>query len=148
MIEPLGSEVRRELERFGPQGAISELVAAWPSAVGPEIARNAWPARIARDGTVHVHTTDSVWAFELTHRAREIGERLGVAQLRFAAGPLPEADPAPTAAATSAPVAEPSPGEREQAAAIAAAVDDVELRERIERAVALSLARARSDRVV
>jgi len=147
-MEPLGSEVRRELERFGPQGAISDVVAAWPAAVGPEIARNAWPARIARDGTVHVHTTDSVWAFELTHRAREIGDRLGVAQLRFAAGPLPEAEPAVTARTAAAQVAEPSPVERERAAAIAASVDDSGLRERIELAVALSLARTRSDRAV
>ena len=43
---------------------MGETVAAWPSAVGEEIARNAWPARFARDGTLIVNTRDSVWAFE------------------------------------------------------------------------------------
>ncbi|MDE3025581.1 MAG: DUF721 domain-containing protein, partial [Acidobacteriota bacterium] len=63
--------MRRELGRFGPQGAIGETVAAWPAAVGPEIARNAWPARFQRDGTLVVHARDSVWAFEVTQRAGE-----------------------------------------------------------------------------
>ena len=60
------SEIRaRALARFGPQAGMAELVERWPEAVGPAIARNAWPARIATDGTVHVNTADSVWAFEL-----------------------------------------------------------------------------------
>ena len=29
------------------------------------IARNAWPARLSRDGTLHVHAKVSAWAFEL-----------------------------------------------------------------------------------
>jgi hypothetical protein len=147
MIEPLGDDVRRELQRFGPQGAMSDVVAAWPAAVGPQIARNAWPARIARDGTVHVHTTDSVWAFELTHQAQAIAGRLGVAGLRFAAGPLPEPAEDPSATMTAA-VPEPSPAERSQAAAIAGVVHDPDLRDRIARAVSLSLARARVGRRV
>jgi hypothetical protein len=146
-MEPLGSEVRRELRRFGPQGAMADVVAAWPAAVGPQIARNAWPARIARDGTVHVHTIDSVWAFELTHQAPAIARRLGVAQLRFAAGPVPEPDPEGLSAAAP-PAVQPSSEERARAASIAAEVDDDELRERIERAVSLSLAQARYDRSV
>ncbi|TML50999.1 MAG: DUF721 domain-containing protein [Actinobacteria bacterium] len=85
--------MRKELGRFGPQAGMPELVERWPAAVGPAIARNAWPARIAKDGTVHVNTADSVWAFELGQRAREIEARLGVPKLRFAPGPLPEAAP-------------------------------------------------------
>ncbi len=81
-----------ELARFGPQAGMAELVERWPAAVGDGIARNAWPARIARDGTVHVNTADSVWAFELGQRAAEIAERLGVPRVRFAPGPLPEPD--------------------------------------------------------
>ena len=146
-MEPLGSEVQRELRRFGPEGAIAEVVAAWPAAVGPQIARNAWPARIGRDGTVHVHTTDSVWAFELTHQAAAIAARLGVGRLRFAAGPLPEADPEESPAA-AAPVVHATPEDRAQAASITSGVTDDELRERIERAVALSLSRSRYDRRV
>ena len=55
---------------------MAELVERWPGAVGSQIARFAWPARIARDGTIHVATSDSVWAFELGQRAEEIGGRL------------------------------------------------------------------------
>ena len=71
---------------------MAELVEQWPGVVGEAIARNAWPARIARDGTVHINTADSVWAFELGQKAAEIAGKLGVEKLRFAAGPLPEAD--------------------------------------------------------
>src|SRR3954467_3614584 len=90
-LEPLGREIRKELAQFGPQAGMPELLEAWPTAVGEAIARNAWPARIAKDGTVHVNTADSVWAFELGQQAKEIAERLGVAKLRFQPGPLPEA---------------------------------------------------------
>jgi predicted nucleic acid-binding Zn ribbon protein len=71
--------VSRELSRFGPQAGLGEVLALWPEAVGDAIARNAWPARIARDGTVHINTADSIWAFELGHQATEIAARLGVA---------------------------------------------------------------------
>ena len=91
-MKHLGEEVKRELGRFGPEGGISELVEAWPAAVGETIARSAWPARVARDGTLHVNTADSIWAFELTSRAGEIAERLGVERVRFAPGRLPEAE--------------------------------------------------------
>ena len=47
-------QVRSELSRFGPQAGMAELVERWTGVVGESIARNAWPARIARDGTVHV----------------------------------------------------------------------------------------------
>ncbi|HET7043305.1 MAG TPA: DUF721 domain-containing protein [Gaiellaceae bacterium] len=142
-MEPLGSDIRRELSRFGPQGGMAELLESWPGAVGPEIARNAWPARIARDGTVHVHTADAIWAFELGHRAAEIARRLDVTALRFAAGPLPAAPEEPEHTRRRA-APEPSPEELERASAFAATVADEELRERIARAAALSLARARS----
>ena len=144
-MEPLGPDVRRELGRFGPQGGMAEILEAWPSAVGPDIARNAWPARISRDGTVHVHTADAIWAFELGHRAAEIAGRLGVEKLRFAAGPLPEQTDEPEHTRGKPPV-ETLPEDDAAAAEIAATVEDEELRARIERAVSLSLARARSDR--
>ena len=74
---------------------MAELVQRWPQVVGEAIARNAWPARIARDGTVHVNTADSVWSFELGQRAAEIAGKLGVSKVRFAPGPLPEPDVEP-----------------------------------------------------
>ncbi|HVW88498.1 MAG TPA: DciA family protein [Gaiellaceae bacterium] len=120
-----------------------ELLERWPEAVGPAIARNAWPARIARDGTVHVNTADSVWAFELGQRAAEIADRLDVAKLRFAPGPLPEPEleaPQPGIPST--------PEEDERAAAIASSIEDENLRESVQKAVRLGLARERRDRSV
>ena len=142
-MERIGDDVARELGRHGPQAGMAELVAAWPGAVGPDIARNAWPARISRDGTVHVATADSVWAFELGHRAAEIAGRLGVKQLRFAAGPLPSPADEPEHTRTRE-RAEPSPEHVRRAAEIAATVADDALRERIARAVSLSLAKGSS----
>ena len=109
--------------------------------VGASIARNAWPARIARDGTVHINTADSVWAFELGQKATEIAGKLGVEKLRFAAGPLPEADPE---AQLSSPVAA-TPEDEERARAIASTIEDEKLRESVQKAVSLSLARGRED---
>ena len=119
---------------------MADLVERWPQAVGPAIARNAWPARIARDGTLHVNTADSVWAFELGHQAKEIASRLGVSKLRFVPGPLPE----PDREAPPAPV-EPTPAETARAAEITAGIEDENLRESVQKAVQLSLARGRLD---
>jgi len=122
---------------------MAELVDRWPAAVGPAIARNAWPARIARDGTVHVSTADSVWAFELGQRAVEIRERLGVPRLRFAPGPLPEAEEE----RASEPL-EPTLDEARRARELAASIEDEKLRESVQKAVRLSLAMERRDRLV
>ena len=92
-MDRVDGAVRRELARFGPAEGMAPLVEAWPAAVGNVIARNAWPARLARDGTLHVNTTDSIWAFELKSRAEEIRKRLGQhapLRLAFAPGPVPE----------------------------------------------------------
>ncbi|MGN6798790.1 MAG: DciA family protein [Gaiellaceae bacterium] len=120
-----------------------ELLERWPDAVGEAIARNAWPARIAKDGTVHVNTADSIWAFELGQRAREIAERVSVPRLRFAPGPLPEADAEP-----APPALEPTPEEAELARALASTISDEMLRESVQKAVRLSLARERRDRPI
>jgi hypothetical protein len=122
---------------------MAELLELWPVAVGEAIARNAWPARIAKDGTVHVNTADSVWAFELGQKAREIAERLEVPHVRFAPGPLPPVDEEPPR-----PELEPTPEEDERARALATAIGDENLRESVQKAVRLSLARERRDRPV
>jgi hypothetical protein len=145
-MERIGDEVRRELARFGPSAGMADIVAAWPEAVGEAIAQNAWPARLARDGTLHVHAADAIWAFELGQRAHEIAERAGVERIRFAPGPLPgpvEPPPPPRPAAPK-----PLPEHLERAAEIAAEIDNEELRETVARAVAASLAREPSDRAV
>ena len=120
---------------------MAELLEQWPVAVGDAIARNAWPARIARDGTVHINTADSVWAFELGLKAAETAVKLGVEKVRFAAGPLPEPD---EEAAVSTPV-QTTPEDEERARAIASSISDENLRESVQKAVSLSLAMGRED---
>jgi hypothetical protein len=142
VIERVGSAVTRELGRFGPAVGMAPLVEAWPGAVGPEIARNAWPARLARDGTLHVHTTDSIWAFELKSRAEEIRARLGEhapPRLAFAPGPVPE--PLETGPETAPrPRVAPSPEHVAKADALTRMIRDEELREVVAKTIAFSLA--------
>jgi hypothetical protein len=147
-LEPIGTGLERVLGRLGPPGAISTVVAVWPEAVGPAIAANAWPARIARDGTLHVSTGSSAWAFELTQleetvRAR-LRERLGDAcpvRLRFATGHLPELGPEAVTTSEQA-FPRPSPAALAAAEAIAAPIADPGLRTAVARAAAASLAGA------
>jgi hypothetical protein len=152
-MERLDRELRSELGRLGaPDGGdLAAIVAAWPELVGPTIARNAWPLRIGRDGTLHVATASATWAFELGRLASELETRLrgrlrgaAPAALRFAPGPLPEP---PAANSRGRPAtAEITPADRAEAASFTAEVGDEELRELLSRAVAAALARARSDR--
>jgi hypothetical protein len=155
--DPIGAEVRRELDRFGPAGKMGEIVAAWPEAVGAGIAANAWPARVARDGTLHVHTASSTWAFELAQLAGSVlsrlRERLGEdapTALRFAVGPLPElGEEVQKLRDGSAP--KPTAQQVEEAERIAAPIRDPALRDTVSRAISASLAavdRPASDRPV
>jgi hypothetical protein len=91
-----------------------------------------------------VNTADSVWAFELAQQAREIAARLGVETVRFAPGPLAGGGDAPA----PVPVREPSPEQVREATALAAGIEDETLRESVERAASLSLARGASDRLL
>jgi hypothetical protein len=141
-------DVKRELGRFGPAAGMALVVEAWPGAVGPEIARNAWPARIARDGTLHVHTQDSIWAFELTSRAEEIRSRLGKVaprRMAFAPGPLPEPQLAPAGEVRRRPP-EPTPEHVAKADSLTRAIRDEELRKVVAKAAAASLSRDDNDR--
>ena len=151
-MERIGGELRGELARLGPGGGMVDVVEAWPAAVGDAVARNAWPARIARDGTLHVNASSSAWAFELTQLGPEIAARLREAlgkqaptALRFAVGPVPEPPPTASAAAVRAAV-RPTAEERELAAALTAGLGDDELRALVSRAAAASLSRAAAGR--
>jgi Dna[CI] antecedent, DciA len=150
-MDRVGDSVARELSRFGAAGGGMEpVVEAWPTVVGEEIARNAWPARLARDGTLHVHTKDSIWAFELTTRAEEIRSRLGdVAppRLAFAAGPLPERTPPPAEKVPGRSI-DPSPEQRAEAESLTRGIRDPELREIVAKTIAAGLSNAVYDRPV
>ena len=148
----IGGELSRQLGRFGPAAGMADLVAAWPAVVGPQIAMQAWPARMARDGTLHVAVSSSVWAFELTQLEPEIRARLTAAlgetapaSIRFAVGRIPESGSDPDQEAKrSAPKVTPeqfAEGER-----VASSITDRELREAVAKAVAASLADARNAR--
>jgi Dna[CI] antecedent, DciA len=151
-MERLGDSLDQELRRFGATGAMPAIVAAWPAAVGEEVAQNAWPARISREGVLHVNTSSSAWAFELTQLASVVLEQLAAGLdadapkgLRFAPGHLPE--PARAAVDEAPPrTAEPSQEQLAEARELASPIADDELRERVARAAALSLASARDDR--
>jgi len=155
-MDRIGREVERELARGGSKAALplSEITAAWPEAVGEAVARQAWPLRLGRDGTLHVATSSATWAFELDRLSPEIGERLsalvGAAaprKLRFRVGPVPEPGAAPERPDDALEEAPPAGPEVEaEAASAAAAIDDAELRELVARAARASLARTRSGR--
>jgi hypothetical protein len=147
-LDPLADAVRGELSRFGPQAEIGKLAEVWPQAVGEQIARNAWPARIARDGTLYVHTSSSTWAFELEQLASDIRARLGALappRLRFAPGPLPEPETGALDELVAA-VVSPSADEVDTARQLAAEIEDENLRKLVARAAAASLAKTRSGR--
>ena len=145
--ERIGGEVQRELSRFGPAEGMTEIVRAWPAAMGEQIARNAWPARMSRDGKLHVATASSAWAFELTQLEPKLLERLGEvlgdaapAGLRFAPGKLPELSAEDDAGASKA-SREPTAEEHELAAALASEIEDESLRKIVAKAAAASLTR-------
>jgi hypothetical protein len=146
--ERIGDGVRQELKRFGPTGAMAEIVRAWPEVVGEAIARHAWPARVARDGTLHVATSSSAWAFELGLLAADILGRLAAALdadaptgLRFAPGRLPEPSP-PTPERPPAQPPPPPADVRREAEKLAATIGDENLRKLVAKAAAASLAKA------
>jgi hypothetical protein len=155
-MEKIGKSVEHVLSRSGGGTALAlaEITAAWPEAVGKAVAREAWPLRVGRDGTLHVATSSSTWAFELDRLSPEIEERLrklaGPAapkKLRFRVGPVPE--PGGPAEGESG-----APGEAlvvtsqvdSEAASLASEIEDPELRELVARTARASLARARSGR--
>ena len=147
-MDRVGDAVARELNRFGPVAGMGRLIEIWPAAVGVEIARNAWPARVARDGTLHVHAKDSIWAFELTSRAEEIRQRLGELappKLTFTPGPLPEHSPEPSEEPAKFSL-KPSKEHVAKADSLTRGIRDADLRKLVAKAVAASLAKGDNDR--
>lgn len=143
-MDPVGDGIREELQRLGVEsGAAADATDAWAAAVGPEISRNAWPARTQADGTLVVHVRDVIWGFELSQRAPEIAARLpGRPRLRFVPGPLP--DEAPHEAPRTA--LEATPEQAREAEEMAAGIMDPDLRESVSKTIKTALARPPHDR--
>jgi hypothetical protein len=151
-VKKIAADVAGELGRFGPAAGMVRIVEAWPGAVGATIARNAWPARIARDGTLHVATSSSSWAFELAQLEADVLSRLRAAtgkdapvKLRFAVGKLPELGPEDIDGADRRPPA-PGPEQLRKGEELAAEISDEELRKVVAKAAAQSLSRSGDDR--
>ena len=151
-MKKISSDVASELGRFGPAAGMVRIVEAWPGAVGPTIARNAWPARIARDGTLHVATSSSSWAFELAQLEVDVVKRLreaagsdAPAKLRFAVGKLPELGVEEHERGDRA-APQPGPEELRRGEELAANIDHEELRKAVAKAAAQSLSRSGVDR--
>jgi hypothetical protein len=147
-LDRIGAELDRELRRLGPGGAVTKVVAVWPTAVGAAIAAHAWPARISRDRTLHVATSSSAWAFELTQLEADVRDRLRAhlgesapVRLRFAPGRIPESGgEVRERPAEGVPI--PSPQAAAAGQTMAAGIAEPSLREAVARAAAASLERA------
>ena len=148
MMDRIGDEVQRTLGRAGGgESALPQVLAVWPQAVGETVARNAWPLRQARGGTLHVATSSATWAFELDRLSPELASRLrellgaeAPTRFRFRPGPIPEPK-RPSEGVESAPKeSRDVPPEVASAAESAAAeIEDPELRELVARAARASL---------
>ena len=145
-MEPVGEGVREELRRLGADSSARvDHNDAWLAAVGPEIARNAWPARTQAYGTLVVHVRDAIWGFELSQQAPEIAARLpGRPRLRFVPGALP--DEAPPELPPVLPG--PTPEQVREAEEMTASIDDRDLRESVAKVIKTALVRARADRPI
>jgi len=154
-MERIGDEVGRTLGRAsGGDSALPRVLEVWTEAVGDTVARNAWPLREGRDGTLHVATSSATWAFELDRLAPEIAARLGdllgaeaPSRFRFRPGPIPEPRRAPERAENAPKAPAQVPPEVAAAATSAASeIEDPELRELVARAARASLASGGSGR--
>lgn len=144
-LQRIGDDVRR----LGRVPAVDPMVTSarscWHAAVGDQVAANSLPARRSGDALV-VHCASSAWASELTLLERHVLRRLSAlmdpapARLRFEVGDVEAPDLEP--ATPPRPAGEqPGPRERAQAAELAGAISDPELRRAVERAIAAGLAR-------
>jgi hypothetical protein len=155
-MERIGHEVERTLRGTRSESALmlAEITSVWPRAVGADVARQAWPLRLGRDGTLHVATSSATWAFELDRLSSEVRQRLvsalgenAPARLRFRVGPIPEPGaPNEPPETHPKPLASPPPEVVSEAATAAAEIADPALRELVARAARASLSRARSGR--
>jgi predicted nucleic acid-binding Zn ribbon protein len=144
-LHRIGDDVRRIGRVPAVDPTVTSARACWREAVGDQVAANSLPTRRSGDALV-VHCASAAWASELTLLERHVLRRLSAladpapARLRFEVGDVEAPDLEP--AAPSRPAMEPpGPRERAQAAELAGAITDPELRQAVERAIAAGLAR-------
>lgn len=149
MPERLGATLAATLDELDAEDGVLAVTRTWAASVGPDVARNAWPARMKRDGTLIVHARSSVWAFELNQMAEEILQRLTPrpTSLRFVVGAVPEPANKPDQTRQE-PRREPDPEAVEVASELAAEVSSAGVREALQRAASLGLSGRRADRRV
>jgi hypothetical protein len=145
-MEPVGDGIREELRRLGADTSTRvDENDAWLAAVGPEIARNAWPARTQADGTLVVHVRDAIWGFELTQQAEEIRTRIpGRPRLKFVPGELPDEAPEEL----PPPPPQPTPEQVREAEEMTASIADQELRESVAKVIKAALVHPPADRPI
>ena len=150
LMDRVGGDVARELGRFGPASGMApgrRGMALWRS-----VRRSpATPGRraLARDGTLHVHTQDSIWAFELTTRAEEIRTRLGKAAPRRSSRSRRDLSRSPRSSRSSRSASAPPKPTAEHVAkaeSLTRVIRDEELRKVVAKAAAASLSRDDNDR--
>lgn len=73
--KPIGSALDRVLQSIAPQTPLADVQAAWPQAVGPQIAA---VTRVTEehDGTVMIECESSVWAQELEMMGPQLLDKL------------------------------------------------------------------------
>jgi predicted nucleic acid-binding Zn ribbon protein len=72
---PAAAALKAALQRVAPKTPLAAIQAAWPGAVGEQLAAVAVPAS-ERDGTLTIECTDAVWAQELDLMQATLLERL------------------------------------------------------------------------
>lgn len=134
------SQMASQLFGRTPATSLALLRAAWPHAVGKEIARRT-EVLAMRGRTLLVRVPDAGWQKvlhrmepEILGRMKRVAEDLAPLRLGFSQGPIVDSDPRPP----TPPKTDPSPVPAEIATA-AAAIDDPELRARFLGAAALYL---------
>jgi hypothetical protein len=146
LARPAAVDLAVRLFGGSPERTLALLRAAWPLAVGPELARRT--EVVAIEGTtLRVKVADATWRKALLKirgplhgRLRRVAGDLAPARLAFCEGPVNHPPPSRTAAPVDRPADPPSA----ELTAAAASIDDAEVRARFLDSATRYLTRSRS----
>ena len=142
-LRPVGEGIARVARLPRPDPVLEAARAAWPQAVGAEVARRSLPVRIKGDWLI-VHCESSTWVAELSLMERQVHAGLSrqlaelPGRIRFEVGAVTPPEPPPPVAA---PLRAATERDREQARQLAGDIRDEALREAVQRAIEHSLRR-------